>query len=80
MKLKNLAPNCHEMEFRLGTVLFSYETPVAVALKDTLGSFVGVYKTDQKFSNTTTKHIKAWTATTKVLPQNTLEKLANSLY
>jgi len=80
MKLKTIGPNCHEIEFRLGSVLFSYETPVAVAIKDTVGIFVGVYKTEQKFSKTTSKHISQWTSTTKVLPQNTIEQLANSLY
>jgi hypothetical protein len=79
MKLKSIGPNCHELQFGRGSVLFSYETPVAVALSETVAGFVGVYKTQSKFSKTTSKHINNWTGTNKTLPQNVIENLSNLL-
>lgn len=81
MKLKSIKANCHELRSANGnSVLFSYETVVAVALNqpiDTaLSTYVGVYKTAEKFSKTTSAHVNAWTATTKTLPQSELEALA----
>ena len=79
MKLKSIGPNCHELQFERGSVLFSYETPVAVALNETVKGFVGVFKTEQKFSKTTSKHINGWTGTTKTLPQTVIENISNLL-
>ena len=70
MKLKQIGINCHELMLANGnSVLFSYETAVAVALAQPINGFVGVYKLAAKFSTTTTRHVNAWTATTKVLPE-----------
>lgn len=54
MKLTKLGPNQTEVEINGATVLFSYKTPVA-ANKD--GAF---YRTSQKWSVTTSKHINQW--------------------
>jgi hypothetical protein len=80
MKLIPLGPNCNEVQFSRGQVLFSYKTPVAVSLDEQIdGHAVGVYRTSEKFSNTTTKHINQWTATTRYLDQETIEALAEKL-
>ena len=71
--------NCHELRFANGnSVLFSYETVVAVsvgAISTSTTSYIGVYRTAAKYS-ATTRHINAWTKTTKTLPQEELEALA----
>ena len=55
MRLKQIGSNQTEIIFNDGThVLFSYETPVAVSTVD------GIFVTEQKYSNTTTKHINKW--------------------
>lgn len=87
MKLIKHSDNANEIIFNTGnTVLFSYETPVAVSLADKVTvinpdgvelHYVGVYKTNAKFSKTTSRHINEWTNTTKVLPQDELERLVN---
>ena len=72
--------NCHELRFANGnSVLFSYETVVAVsvgAISTSTTNYIGVYRTAAKYSATTTRHINAWTKTTKTLPQEELEALA----
>lgn len=78
MKLISHGTNSNEVIFDNGTsVLFSYQTPVAVSIGNPSKSvgLVGVYKTDMKHSRTTSKHINAWTATTKTLTQGDLERL-----
>jgi hypothetical protein len=70
MKLRQISSNCHELITRNGTILFSYETPVAVSYDLAIGDKWGVYKTSDKFSATTTKHINSWTSTQRVIPQN----------
>lgn len=73
MKLKAFGKsNCHVLVFSNGNeVLFSYETPVAVALANGVDDgerqYCGVYKTATKHSKTTTGHINSWTDTTKTL-------------
>ena len=89
MKLKQHSSNCHELALARGAVLFSYETPVAIsfdyptkvkfASNGAEGELYGVYKTDVKYSKTTTKHINAWTATTRTLSQEVLEDLARQI-
>ena len=59
MKLKQIASNMTEIEFNQAVsppyyVLFSYSTPVAGR------SDVGVFKTANKYSATTTKHINKY--------------------
>ena len=55
MKLNNLGNNQAELSINsVGTVLFSYNTPVAVRTPE------GIFKTSKKWSNTTSKHINTW--------------------
>jgi hypothetical protein len=54
MKLKQLASNMTELQIGSTQILFSYETPVAIATNDTL------YRTSKKWSVTTSKHIGKW--------------------
>lgn len=56
MKIKNIGSNMTEVEASIGTILVSYETPVAVCMSD--GS--GFYRTATKHSITTSKHINKW--------------------
>ena len=80
MKLKSIKASCYELELDNGvSVLFSYETVVAVsvgAISTSTTNYIGVYRTAAKYSATTTRHINAWTKTTKTLPQEELEALA----
>lgn len=59
MNLNPIKANMTELELTNGTkVLFSYKTPVACLFNDN-----GVwhqYRTDKRWSNTTTRHINAW--------------------
>lgn len=56
MKLKQLAANQTELRFSDGSVVFvSYETPVAAFIP---GS--GYYRTTERYSVTTSKHITQW--------------------
>lgn len=55
MRLKSLAKNMTEVNIAGITVLFSYETPVAAILKDG-----GIIVTREKFSSTTSRHIRKW--------------------
>ena len=87
MKLKSIKANCHELELDNGvSVLFSYETPVAISLPGVIRvtnldgvslEYVGVIKTNQKFSKTTSAHINGWTSTTKTLPHEEFLALVN---
>ena len=55
MKLKQIGTNQTELTTKEGNQLFfSYETLVAVRTEST------VYVTEEKYSNTTTKHINKW--------------------
>jgi hypothetical protein len=56
MKLKQLGRNMTEIRTDNSDVLFSYETPVA-GWDD-----VGPFRTDQFFSNTTSRHINKYFA------------------
>lgn len=55
MKIKVISVNQAEIVLTSGAQVFvSYETPVAAVID-------GIsYKTDRKYSNTTTKHINSW--------------------
>lgn len=60
MNLIQLGANQTEVKLAGGlTVLFSYQTPVAC--KWTNGDTYTVFKTDTKWSATTTRHINSWT-------------------
>lgn len=76
MKLRQIKTNCHELVTRKGTILFSYETPVAVSYDIAIGEKWGCYKTSEKFGATTSKHISAWTDTLRAIPQNEIEACA----
>lgn len=55
MQVKNVGSNMTELSLTDGTVvLFSYETPVAAEWRGSL------YKTEKKWSQTTTRHINKW--------------------
>lgn len=55
MKLNPIKSNMTELQFADGSsVLFSYETPVAACMNYTF------YKTDKKWSRTTSRHINQW--------------------
>ncbi len=56
MKLTPIAPNMTEIETAKATVLFSYSTPVACCMQN--GS--DFFRTDHKWSVTTTRHINKW--------------------
>jgi hypothetical protein len=71
MKLRQINNNCHELVTSKGTVLFSYETPVAVSFDLPIGDKWGTYKT-AGHSTTTTRHINKWTATQRTVLQETL--------
>ncbi len=56
MNLKPLGANQTQITVGLTDILFSYRTPVAIFDHNT-----GVaYKTDCRWSNTTTRHINKW--------------------
>jgi hypothetical protein len=54
MELKPIASNMTELKIGFISILFSYETPVALKNRGTY------YKTNTKWSNTTTRHINKW--------------------
>lgn len=70
MKLKPIQSNMTELTLNDGTqVLFSYQAPVA-CWKD--GEF---FKTEKKWSNTTTRHINKWTHLATAKPQSYFDEL-----
>ena len=59
MTLNPIRANMTELELNNGTkVLFSYKTPVACLVN--ANGVWHQYKTDKKWSNTTTRHINNW--------------------
>lgn len=70
MHLSPIQSNMTQLTLSDGTqVLFSYATPVA-SWKD--GAF---YKTDKKWSNTTTRHVNKWTHLATIKPQSYFDDL-----
>lgn len=75
MRIQSLAANQTVVTLSSGCeVFFSYETPVAAI-------FDGVsYKTDRKYSTTTTRHVNAWLGSDSksaiVKPQDYFDNLA----
>ena len=62
MKLSPIQSNLTELDVGGLLVLFSYETPVALRNR---GQY---YKTDKKWSNTTTRHVNKWLDGAEALP------------
>lgn len=58
MNLTPIKANMTELELNGMKVLFSYKTPVAVLVKE--GENWHQYRTEKKWSNTTTRHINTW--------------------
>ena len=60
MKIKNVGSNMTEVQLNGCILLYSYDTPVAG--KNTDGWHCGnaMFKTDRKWSATTTRHINKW--------------------
>lgn len=82
MKLRQISSNCHELRLSKGTILFSYDTPVAVSFDlpcQSVGDLWGVYKTNAKFGQTTTRHINSWTKTERSFEQHVIEDLAHRI-
>lgn len=79
MKLTALGANRNEVQFANGvTVLYSYQTPVAVIVPGH-----GYAKSEVGYSNTTAKHIGQWvpSGTAKhvpTVPQSYIDALANN--
>ena len=73
MKLKQMAANVTELTINDTNVMFSYETPVAGWNED------GAFRTDEKFSVTTTKHINKYLAgaSANIVPQKWIESIVN---
>lgn len=71
MKLNPIKANMTEVEYADKLVLFSYKTPVAAKINRTY------YKTSQKWSNTTTRHVNQWLngAETELKPQSFFDEL-----
>ena len=70
MKVKNYGSNQTLVEDKGCQVLYSYETPVALIAKGNRA-----YKTDQKWSVTTSKHINQWLRKEGFDPKNSEEVL-----
>ena len=86
MKIKNVGSNMTEVELDGCILLYSYETPVAG--KNTDGWYCGnaMFKTDRKWSSTTTRHINKWfrevwdvdaKTEVEVIPQSDIYALAD---
>lgn len=54
MKVRNIGSNMTEIVTDEVTILVSYSTPVACTMNGTC------YKTEKKWSSTTTRHINKW--------------------
>lgn len=72
MKINVIGANQTLVHLPVGTILFSYETPVAAYV-----SGRGYVRTAEKFSKTTSKHINQWLggANAEVVPQIMIEDL-----
>ena len=73
LRLNVIGPNQTLVHLHVGSIFFSYETPVAAYV-----SGRGYVRTEQKFSKTTTKHINKWLDGCKaeVISQSEIEALA----
>jgi hypothetical protein len=74
MNLKPIASNMTELNIKGKTILFSYQTPVAGYDEQ------GAFRTEDKFSMTTSKHINKYLGGKDVgrtVPQSYIEGLVN---
>lgn len=71
MKLSPIQNNLNQLDIGGMTVLFSYQTPVALCNR---GQY---YKTAKKWSNTTTRHVNKWLDGAEAFPvdQNYFDEL-----
>ena len=71
MKLNPLGSNRNEIEIKGNRILFSYSTPVAAWVNGK------PYRTDKKWSVTTSKHINKWFDGVKAMsaPQSFFDSL-----
>lgn len=73
MKIKTIASNLTELQVNGMNIAFSYSTPVAGWDDD------GAFKTDTKFSATTSRHIKKYLGDAfddaRVVPQKMIEAM-----
>lgn len=60
MNLKSIGANQTEINVNGVIILFSYSTPVAAFVSSIAEIPAGWYKTNKKYSKTTTKHINQW--------------------
>jgi hypothetical protein len=76
IKLNVLGANLSLLHLPVGSILFSYETPVAAYV-----SGKGYVRTAERFSKTTSKHINQWLdgRTAEVVPQSEIEALTEVL-
>lgn len=58
-KIQPLGANQTQVEYDSGVILFSYQTPVAAIIHNK-GLNPTAYRTSQKWSVTTSKHISKW--------------------
>lgn len=74
MRLTPIKANMTELEIGNKRVLFSYKTPVAYQELTTIGDY---YKTNKKWSQTTTRHINQWLGGNgaKFVDQETIDNL-----
>lgn len=80
MNLKHLATNKIEIDLGEGRkVLISYETPVAYTENTPEGRMY--YRTEKKWSKTTSKHINSWLPSLQAIdkPQEFFDNLLSSV-
>lgn len=72
LRATSIGSNQLEIQHGENLYLVSYQTPVAVYIKN-----AGYFRTTTKFSRTTSKHINKWLngATAGDIPQNVLEDM-----
>jgi len=75
MNIKQLGSNQTELEIKGARVLFSYSTPVAC---ESVGKR---YRTEKKWSQTTSRHINAWLdgAEAEIVPQSFFDNLLSGV-
>lgn len=73
MNIKPIGSNQTELHIDGAHILFSYETPVAAWID---GAY---FKTDKKWSRTTSKHINSWTHLATEKPQSFFDNLVGGV-
>lgn len=72
--LKSLGTNVNQVTIGNKQILFSYETPVALHLMGT-----GFFKTAERFSKTTSKHVNQWLGDLKNVATVSQDDLVNMI-